>query len=342
MEDMRAARLEAWAREQLAGSGINPPARAELLPVSTDAGFRRYFRFSEGAAGRIFVDAPPQQENNEAYTLIARVLGNSGLNCPAVFAVDYENGFLVVSDLGDDRYLDVITRQPDRRDQLYRNALAAMARMQAIRCELPAYDAGLLREEMSLFEDWFLTGLLELEVKPDEREGFERVKSLLVSSAMSQPRAFVHRDYHSRNLMVTDRNTPGILDFQDAVLGPITYDLVSLYKDCYYRFERTTVTAAVFEYLRLLRGALGDVSEERFLRWFDLMGVQRHLKCAGIFSRLRLRDGKSGYLGDIPLVISYLIEACDMYDELSVLGEFLKARVRPLISRFARPRGCQA
>ncbi len=338
MEDVRKAQLEQWGREQLVKAGQALPADARLVPVSDDASFRRYFRFDSGAPGRVFVDAPPTHEDNPSYVLIAKALGDHALSCPEVIAVDYDLGFLVVSDLGNARYLSVITAEPDRRDELYHDALVAMADMQATDCELPRYDATRLLDEMNLFQEWLLPGLLELEIRQEDAAMLEQVKSQMIESAVAQPQVFVHRDYHSRNLMVLEAGNPGILDFQDAVIGPLTYDLVSLYKDCYYRFEREEVEHAVAAYLAMVqsKGLAQGVIDAEFLRWFDLMGIQRHLKCAGIFARLYLRDGKPGYLGDIPLVVDYLIEAARLYPECQDLAGFLETEIRPRVARFSR------
>lgn len=347
MKDVRAEALAVWARslETAVNQGVGIPENAVLLPVSDDASFRRYFRFHgapvEGSddqatqldLGLVFVDAPPEHEDNESFLKISNALTSAGLHCPRVVAHDLQQGFLAVTDLGDRLYLDVVTTEPARISQLYEDAAAGILRMMRVDCDLPAYDSNKLHDEMSLFDEWFLARQLQLDVSVDERAMLANVYAYLSSRALEQPVAFVHRDYHCRNLMVVTDNPPGVIDFQDAVIGPVTYDLVSLYKDCYYRFDRADVERAVENFHRGLVAEGVVDAEAPVLEWFDLMGVQRHLKCAGIFSRLNLRDGKPGYLKDIPLVIDYLCEAAEMYPALAELSDFLKAQVVPALVR---------
>lgn len=324
MVNVRAEKLAAWAKS------VNPgiPADSHLHPVSDDASFRRYFRFDQGGDGLVFVDAPPEHEDNESFVKISAALLAGGLNSPRVLGQDLDQGFMMISDLGDTLYLARILDQPDQVERLYGEAVSALVKMQSVDCDLPVYDRNRLLTEMSLFHEWFLTHQLKLEVTGGITDMLEAVYELLITSALAQPQAFVHRDYHCRNLMVTPTNSPGIIDVQDAVIGPVTYDLVSLYKDCYYRFDRDTVVSAVDDF-RLRLGA----DEENFRRWFDLMGAQRHLKCAGIFSRLNLRDDKPGYLPDIPLVIDYLVEVAELYPELEDLGRWLTREIKPRLEQ---------
>lgn len=330
MEDGRVSGLASWAREVLPGLGANVSSSAELVPVSDDASFRRYFRFTEGADRFVLVDAPPEQEDNESFIKISKALVRSGLNSPEVFAADVTQGYLVITDLGDVLYLQAVREDPSRLRPLYNEAIDSLIVMMGVECDVPNYDESRLREEMSLFPDWFLGQKLGLEMTAGQREMLSAVETLMVENAIEQPQVFVHRDYHCRNLMVT-AGKPGIIDFQDAVTGPITYDLVSLFKDCYYRFARDEVVDWVAKFRERLvkEGRLDGVTEAEFLKWFDLMGVQRHLKCAGIFSRLHLRDGKARYLSDIPLVISYLMEASSAYPELHDLHGFLHTHIEP-------------
>ena len=330
MNDLRKTGLATWAKTILAGQGSTLPAAASLVSVSDDASFRRYFRLSTAAPGLVLVDAPPLHEDNESWVRIARALHDQGLSCPAIHAVNLDEGYLIISDLGDNRYLDVMTAQPDRIQTLMQEATAALLSMQALSLDdLPSYDAKRLNDEMNLFDEWFLPRLLGLELDSSTETCLQETKTLLTANALAQPQVFVHRDFHSRNLMVLDQAGPGIIDFQDAVLGPITYDLVSLYKDCYYRLPRQAVVAAVADFQGQLQNLPEECDPGCFLKWFDLMGVQRHLKCAGIFSRLCLRDGKPNYLDDLPLVLDYLLEACTLYDDLAPLGELLSSRVMP-------------
>ena len=328
MKDVRVEGLARWAKKLL-----EVPPDAELHPVSDDASFRRYFRFRGLDTGFLLVDAPPEHEDNESFCKIAAALAEGGINSPRVMAADLQQGYMAVTDLGDQLYLDVMTREPQRIQGLYQAAVDSLFAMMDVTCDLPSYDETRLRDEMSLFHEWFLTRHLGLEMNPTLLALLNDVHACLVSSALEQPEVFVHRDYHCRNLMVVQDRSPGIIDFQDAVLGPVTYDLVSLYRDCYYRFETAEVAGAVADFGDRLvqRGLISDAAPVP--RWFDLMGVQRHLKCAGIFARLNLRDGKPGYLKDIPLVIEYLIEATGPYHELRDLHDFLCSAVLPAMNR---------
>ena len=328
MKDARANGLAVWAKF------VDPqiPQSAELESVSDDASFRRYFRFSAVADKRVFVDAPPEHEDNESFLKISGALVAAGVNAPEVFSADLGQGYMMIADLGDELYLERITQQPESTAGLYAEAVQALIRMQKIQCDLPVYDQVRLQSEMNLFHEWFLARQLKLELTGDVASLLQDVYRLLVDSALQQPSCFVHRDYHCRNLMVVTDNPPGIIDFQDAVTGPITYDLVSLYKDCYYRFDRQTVEGAVSDFHTNLVAAGVLTVDAPILRWFDLMGAQRHLKCAGIFSRLNLRDGKPGYLADIPLVIDYLVEVSSLYLELTGLGLWLKEEIQPRLT----------
>ena len=304
-----------------------------IAPASADASFRRYFRVNFAGESRIAViamDAPPEKEDSRPFVSVGSALFEAGLHVPQILEHDLEQGFLLLSDLGSTPYLDALNEQSVWR--LYGDAMGALAVMQT--CvqsdDLPVYDEALLHREMALFPDWFLTTHLGLTLSDQEQQLLADSFALLVESALAQPQAFVHRDYHSRNLMVCGHN-PGIIDFQDAVHGPITYDLVSLLRDCYIAWPRQQVEEWVQGYhdIALDHGILRQPMSAQFLRWFDLMGVQRHLKAIGIFARLNHRDGKPGYLNDIPRTLAYLEEVSDRYPELSAFAEFLKERVRP-------------
>ncbi len=334
MNSNRREELEAWARLQCHDQFPDDKRKVRLTAISNDASFRRYFRFQPPQASEfILVDAPPEHEQNEAFIKVSQALLEQGLTCPKVLAADLSQGFLLVTDLGDATYLKVITEQPDRVASLYTGAVQSLMAMQNVKCDLPAYDETLLQTETALFPDWFLEQYLQMTLSVASKRLFRRVDELLVKNALAQPQVFVHRDYHSRNLMLVAGEGPGILDFQDAVIGPITYDLVSLFKDCYYRFDRQVVVAEVDNFRALLAtsGRLQNISTADFLKWFDLMGVQRHLKCVGIFSRLHIRDGKPGYLMDIPLLITYLTETCAIYPELEAFGNWLETEVAPVL-----------
>ena len=304
-----------------------------IAPASADASFRRYFRVSFDGESRIAMDAPPQQEESRPFVEVGELLARSGLNVPQILEHDLAQGFLLLSDLGSRPYLDALDEASVER--LYGDAMGALAVMQA--CvpvdDLPPYDEALLQREMALFAEWFLTTHLGLHLSEAEQKLLADTFALLAQSALAQPQAFVHRDYHSRNLMVCKHN-PGILDFQDAVRGPITYDLVSLLRDCYIAWPREQVEAWVQGYhdIALDHGIIRQPMSAQFLRWFDLMGVQRHLKAIGIFARLNHRDGKPGYLKDIPRTLGYVEEVSARYPELAGFAAFIAERVRPAMA----------
>ena len=303
-----------------------------LKPASADASFRRYFRVLHQGESLIVMDAPPENENSRPFIDISRMLFDVGLNVPAVIDYDLEQGFLLLSDLGSRSYLDGLNG--DSVERLYGDALSALATIQTCIPRdggLPAYDRALLLREMGLFREWLLGKHLDVALDATQTALIDRAFSLLVDNALQQPQVCVHRDYHSRNLMVTQRNNPGILDFQDAVIGPVTYDLVSLLRDCYIAWPRAQVEdwALGYQQLALQSGILREEHEDSisFLRWFDLMGMQRHLKAAGIFARLNHRDGKPGYLGDIPRTLAYVVEVASRYEELAEFGMFVETEV---------------
>lgn len=334
-KDQREELLNEWARGQLAAMSVKIPPGKRLVPASDDASFRRYFRYQSAQHRFIFVDAPPDKEDSRPFVTIAGYLADAGLNAPKVHAVDYHAGFMMLSDLGETLYLSVFGSGEavlgSGPETLYEDALEAICAMQFIEAELPDYDELLLRQEMGLFPDWLLGKQLGISLSNDETGLLDSVFELMISNAVQQPQVFVHRDYHSRNLMVTEKGNPGIIDFQDAVRGPVTYDLVSLLRDCYFTLtpDQVTIWGNRFRQLLIHRGRLEEVSEVTFKRWFDLMGLQRHLKCAGIFCRLHLRDGKPGYMADVPRVVHYIVEVCREYEELNVFGKWLTEEVEP-------------
>jgi len=302
-----------------------------ITPASSDASFRRYFRVHHDSTSQIVMDAPPDKEDSRPFVAVAEALRQLGLQAPEVFATDYEQGFLLLSDLGNRSYLAELNAATV--EALYDDALAALARLQLggdpTAALLPPYDAALLHREMELFREWFLGRHLNLTLAPDEQTLLDQTFALLSANALAQPQVWVHRDYHSRNLMVTAQINPGVLDFQDAVIGPLTYDLVSLLRDCYIAWPRSQVERWALGYRERLRaqGWAGTESAETFLRWFDLMGVQRHLKAIGIFARLHIRDGKPGYLKDIPRTLGYIREVAGRHSELGGLHEFIQKRL---------------
>ena len=280
------------------------------------------------------MDAPPENEDCVPFLRVAGYLESMRLNAPRVLEVNLESGFLLLSDLGSRPYLAELQQAPDSAPTLYDDAIRALLHMQrrgvAFQGHLPPYDEKLLRFELSLFHDWLCGTHLGIEFTDDEEAWWRSLCDRLVANALDQPQVFVHRDYHSRNLMVTDVDNPGILDFQDAVEGPLTYDLVSLLKDCYVKWPAEQVWQwAVDFYGALDPGLRESVDEAQFRRYFELMGVQRHLKAAGIFARLNHRDGKSVYLGDVPRTLSYIVDVAPGYPELAELVALIEERVLP-------------
>jgi hypothetical protein len=299
-----------------------------LHPASSDASFRRYFRASVGQDSFIVMDAPPTHEDVLPFIKIAKLLRDAGVQAPQVHAQDTAQGFLLLCDFGSRPYLNSLNAETV--DTLYGDALDSLLKLKrgvdVASCDLPLYDEALLRREMDLCPEWFLARLLKHDTSSEEQAMLERTWQILVESALEQPQVCVHRDFHSRNLMITDNDNPGVIDFQDAVIGPVTYDLVSLLRDCYIVWSAEQVEDWVLSYHRRLldEGLLTDTSPERFLRWFDLMGLQRHIKVLGIFARLYLRDGKPGYLGDLPRVMDYVVAASARHPELAEFHAFLQ------------------
>jgi|JFJP01.1.fsa_nt_gi N-acetylmuramate 1-kinase len=307
---------------------------AELIPITNDASFRRYFRVTLNNVPHVVMDAPPEKEDCHPFVAIAQKLRNSGLNAPKVLASDLQQGFLLLTDLGSQLYLPLLN-QSDA-DKLYRDAIAALVIMQerTPTDNIPLYDAKLLHTEMRLFTDWLLAKHLNLQLSDQENLQLTACFDLLARNALSQPQTFVHRDYHSRNLMYVPTHNPGILDFQDAVKGAITYDLVSLLRDCYIAGSPAQVYEwANYYYQLATQAGILQTNESQFLQWFDRMGVQRHLKASGIFARLWHRDGKAGYLPDVPRTLRYIINACATDSELQFLGELVENRVLPQLEK---------
>jgi aminoglycoside/choline kinase family phosphotransferase len=314
--------------------------------ASADASFRRYFRVSRGdvdtaawapkADTLIVMDAPPGKEDIAPYLKVTSLLEQAGAHVPHVHASDTRRGFVVMEDLGNTQYLTVL-KTGRGVDKLYGDALATLANIQVrgLRAagQLAPYDREPLERELNLMPEWFLGRHFGLELTPEERALLTVTNEILINEALLQPQVFVHRDFHSRNLMVLEKGGPGVIDFQDALRGPIGYDLVSLLKDCYISWSRERVERWVKGYRRVLGNLGANVgdSEYQFMRWFDMIGVQRHIKVLGIFCRLWYRDGKSGYLGDLPLVFEYVRDACRRYPELVEFERWLAWRVAPLL-----------
>ena len=320
MSDLRLQQLESWLKDYAGLEGFR------ISVASADASFRRYFRVHLGERTLIAMDAPPDKEDCRPFVRIAKALSAVGLHVPDILCEDLGHGFLLLSDLGDVQYAQVLNA--DTVESLYGDAMDALFHLQTEPkpvLELPPYDHALLLREMDLFKDWFLGTHLGITLTDQQAGELAKICELLSKSALNQPQVWVHRDYHSRNLMKLDDNNPGVLDFQDAVVGAATYDLVSLLRDCYVAWPRSQVEAWVDAYRQRLNqaGLTANVDQATFQRWFDWMGVQRHMKATGIFARLNHRDGKAGYLKDIPRTLGYVLQVSEDYDELRPLYDLL-------------------
>ena len=324
----RLRQLEHWLGQACGLHGFS------LEPASADASFRRYFRITL-AGGETFVamDAPPDREDCRPFLDVAARFAAAGLHVPYIHHADVDQGFVLLEDLGRVAYLAALG--DDTADTLYGDAVAALVRLQAgADCEgLPVYDGPMLQREMQLFPDWLLDRHLGLVLSDAERAMLAAARHILVVNALEQPTACVHRDYHSRNLMRLAHGNPGVIDFQDAVVGPISYDLVSLLRDCYIGWPAARVAAWIDAYMGQAQaaGLLAGVTRDRLHAWFDLMGAQRHLKAAGIFARLNHRDGKPGYLADIPRTLGYIVDVGERRAALRDLGRFVADRVLPCL-----------
>jgi len=280
------------------------------------------------------MDAPPEHEDCGPFIQVARFLESMRLNSPRILETDLEHGFLLLSDLGSTLYLTELENDRSTASHLYGDAITALITMQSLGIEyqsqLPPYDEALLSFELSLFHDWLCQRHLKIEFTDRDEAQWQDTCRLLMDNALSQAKVFVHRDYHSRNLMVTDDNNPGIIDFQDAVEGPLTYDLVSLLKDCYISWPEEQTNSWALQFYDQLDDAIKkNMNPDQFIRHFDLMGVQRHLKASGIFARLLHRDGKTGYMNDVPRTLDYIVALESKYDELSFLIDLITRRCLP-------------
>ncbi len=342
MSDERRQQLTSWARGEVERLWPTTKPDSELTVVSGDASFRRYFRLAcgngeDGGASTSFiaVDAPPATEDSEAFVDLSKRFIDAGLRAPRVYASNFTDGWMLLEDLGDRLLLpELLVAEEQRARELYTPAFAALV---ALQCGVDAsalvpFDEAKLIAEMELFETWFLTGLLELTLDHKRRELLKRSFSFLADAALVQPQVAVHRDFHSRNLMLLEDGGLGIIDFQDAVSGAYTYDLVSLLRDCYVSWPAATVQQWANQFHTQLAEQLpaaAEKDEASFLRDFDLMGLQRHLKVMGIFARLHLRDKKSAYLADIPLVMDYFSSVARQHAELAEFVEWFDEVVEP-------------
>ena len=310
--------LQTWLEKRFPGEQF------DITIASSDASFRRYFRVAVRGTTQIVMDAPPDKEDCRPFIHVAGLMHGAGLNAPQILASDLEHGFLLLTDLGSVTYLNAL--DGDKAHGLFLDAIDALVKWQlATRAnELPPYDEALLRRELNLFPDWYVAKHLRLELSAGQRERLEQVFSLILKNNLAQPTVYVHRDYMPRNLMVAAPN-PGILDFQDAVVGPISYDVASLFRDAFISWDEERVLDWTIRYWERARKAGLPVREDfaDFYRDVEYMGLQRHLKVAGIFARINYRDGKPHYLTDIPRFIGYIRHACERYGELRPLLKLL-------------------
>lgn len=313
----RLTQLKQWLQQ------LSENTYTDLQPASADASFRQYFRVTNNKDHKTYIvmDAPPENENCRPFLHVTELIRNSGVNAPAIIAMNMHQGFLLLDDLGNKPYLDQLNK--NNADALYIDAIDALIKMQSIDGILPTYNEQRLQTELDLFETWYLNRHLGIHLSKTQKAFLGKVFKSLIQNALEQPQVFVHRDYHSRNLMRTEKNNPGVIDYQDAVIGPITYDLVSLFKDCYIEWPRERIELWLELYLARITPAR-LIDKQTLVRWFDLMGVQRHLKVLGIFARLNYRDGKAQYLNDLPLTLKYVLDACRHYKELKPLKQLLE------------------
>lgn len=334
--DQRQEELSVWVAEKL-----NLPS-VSLNMVSGDASFRRYFRAQHEGQSWVIMDAPPEKEDSTSFVSIAQHWGSYNIAVPTIYHHDLNLGFLILSDMGDIQLFSRLSGvngllSNERGDMLYQKAMDVLIDIQSLKGDsdylLPNYDSELLQREMSLFPDWLLVKKLNLVLSEKTRQLLDAVFQKMEQNALSQVQVPVHRDYHSRNLMVEQNGELGVLDFQDAVMGPITYDLVSLLRDCYVTWPEEKVSQWCETYWGTLnRKELIDIDYSVFKKQFDFMGIQRHLKAAGIFARLSIRDGKHGYLDDIPNTVDYIISVSEQYPELASFHQFLVTKVKPNLS----------
>jgi len=325
--DKRREALGQWAGRALRAGDAVP-----LQNLAGDAGFRRYFR-TVTEPRLIAVDSPPERTNPARFVAVADYLRRHGIHTPMVAEADVEHGFMLLEDLGDQQLLGLLG--DDSVEGLYAEVLSELLCLQQIPPAddlFPPYSRELLLAEMRILPEWLAQRLLGYEPGDADTQLLEHTFGLLLDSAAEQPQVLVHRDYHSRNLMIRDGERPGVVDFQDAVWGPVTYDLASLLRDCYIRWPRERVERWALAYAATAEaaGVLQPVAPATFLRWFDWMGLQRHIKVLGLFPRLYLRDGKRGYLPNLPLVIRYALEVADRYPELKPFSDWFRAELLPL------------
>lgn len=333
MNNLRTTELLQWLESHFSANNLS------LIPLTGDAGFRCYFRFFYQNQSYIAVDAPANLSNNQAFVNVQKTLQAVGVNVPNIVAIDLKQGFLCLSDFGDTVLADRLCNE--NMQQHYAKAIIELNKM--LKCKavlvdhLPVYDAEFITTELAIFSEWLLEKHLAIYLDADEKRALNLCFDSLVSAIIEQPSVFMHRDYHSRNIMLLPEDELGIIDFQDAVKGPIIYDLVSLLRDCYVRWPNELITPLMEDYRQQVKNYLPDenLSKEKWQYWFDLTGLQRHIKASGIFARLHHRDNKSGYLADIPLTLTYIQDVSAQYDKLSFLHELVTKRVIPALKKLS-------
>jgi len=332
--------LKAWLASTLSPS--NEGVVIDLQSMTGDAGFRQYYRFEYNGKALIGVDAPPQYSNNLGFSVMQQALTDMDVTTPQIIAADLQQGFFCISDLGDQLLADALVEQSSNEavQQTYLPAINLLPRIAKTQTDssqykLPLYDQDFIELELAIFSQWLLEKHLGIELSEDDKEQLAQCFEFLVDSALSQPQVTMHRDFHSRNIMMLDDGDLGIIDFQDAVHGPITYDIVSLLRDCYTRWPDEVVQPLFKHFTQLMSQhfELSHVDEKQWQQWFDLMGLQRHLKASGIFCRLFHRDNKGGYLKDIPLTLSYIEDISAQYPQLNFLHQLTTHQVIPALKQ---------
>ncbi|WP_417579243.1 aminoglycoside phosphotransferase family protein [Nitrincola sp.] len=329
--------LKNWVAEHLLGSDFGLDTQIILEPVAGDASFRRYFRVQANKQSFIVMDAPPEHEDCRPFVAVAQQWLAAGVRVPKLLAEDLQQGFLLLEDFGDQLFYSALSAESA--DGLYSLAFSELHKIQCIPAQtLPPYDEALLRREMHLFREWFLQHWLGLSLSDSQFSVLARVESLLVDAVLAQPQVTVHRDYHSRNLMLLPDAQIGVIDFQDAVAGALTYDLVSLLRDSYIHWPEAKVAEWVVQFQQQSPVA-SQMSVDTFKQAFDWMGMQRHLKVCGIFARLCLRDGKTAYLQDIPLTLRNLYQSARRYPQFAEFAAWLESEIIPAVNQQPELRG---
>jgi N-acetylmuramate 1-kinase len=344
-QKIRHAELQAWFQgilPTLDASFQENNAEVEIKHLSGDASFRRYFISHVGDCSYVLVDAPPVKEDSRTFVQIAEKLHSAGIHVPRVFSTNFEKGFMCLSFLGETLLLEKLDALKQENQfaevsKVYQEAFQVLLKIQSMRegsdILLPPFDSTTMLGEMGLFREWLCGGVMGLRLTKEDNDLLDDFFEILIESALKQPQVFVHRDYHSRNLMVQADGSLGVLDFQDAVIGPVTYDLVSLIKDCYIIWPKAMIREWALEYAALAHeaGIIESVDKAEFIVSLDMMGLQRHLKAVGIFSRLYLRDGKSGFLADIPRTLAYIKEVLGEYPELETVSKWFEKKIYPML-----------